>query len=237
MIQQVPILFPDFQTWDLEGRWDDVNVQFIDARFRSNFEIFRYFHCTTIKLVNLDSPAVRFTFYSKHKYWLKKPDETPKEDTADAIDRHISSLHLRRTLIQQEGRRRPTRGRPAHRLHDQLTEKDLEHEIDLWTFILANLDEYQIAQSSYERKYMYITVNWKYQLPTNEFANSQEHLLNSARDPNGQITKLKTNILFVDTNHILRPHPNQNKEIEMYLENFPLRTATGVPKLYARKRL
>ena len=62
------------------------------------------------------------------------------------------------------------------------------------------------------------------------------NLLNIQRDRLGNINQMRSNIHFVDTNEILWEHPCQNRKIEGYLNNFPIKTQAGWQTIYARPR-
>jgi hypothetical protein len=109
-------------------------------------------------------------------------------------------------------------------------------QINVWREILASPEKYEIAISNYSRQHFYITINYKYTLPSGDFANEQEHLLNTQRDRLGNITQVRYNIVFIDPVEILRDHPYQNREVEGYLNNFPIKSEAGRQTIYARTR-
>ena len=80
-------------------------------------------------------------------------------------------------------------------------------QIDLWRDIIYDPQHYEIVLSNYSRQHFYVTVNYKHRLPLGDYANVQEHLLNTQRDRLGNITQVRHNILFVDPVELLREHP------------------------------
>lgn len=231
LMEEVPKLKPDRDAWDIEGEWSSTGViYFVDAAYQSLFESIRDFDCRTIKLVNLDRPAARVTFYRKHRYKLLKDKDILPEDKATQIQsfitdarERVSSLEKSLSLIS------------ANRIVEiKKAINDLAQKLALWQDILNNLEQYELTLSNYSRHRMYVTVNYKYKLPSGEYANEQEHLLNTQRDRVGNMTQVRYNILFIDTADILREHPYQNREIENYLQGFPLQTQCGELTMYAR---
>ena len=233
LMEDVPKLRPDRQAWDIEGDWAATGtIYFVDAAHQSLFETLRHFDCRTIKIVNMDRPAVRITFYKKHRYWLLKDKDLPSNQKVEQIQAYINDLTAKAQVLEAK-------------LDKLIPQKRAEakgqigmywEQVTTWREIMANPGQYEMAISNYSRQHVYVTVNYKYRLPTGEFANEQEHLLNTQRDRIGNITQVRYNILFVDTNEILREHPYQNREVEGYLNNFPIKTQTGRQTIYARPR-
>lgn len=243
-------LTPDRTRWDLDGSWTGVTVHFIDARERILFEPWRDFECKTIKLVNYDTPAVRIAFFAKHKYWVLKDNDLTENDKRQRLLQLIDSIDLRRTRLDNEldhsdpppltlfgkedipsGQRSSLSAARAKQLIEELKE-----EKKTWLAILDNLSNYEFAFSTYRRGYTYLYIHWKYKLPNGEYDRANEHLLNNKRDKLDNITLIKQNVVFVDAEEIFRPHPFQNKEVELFLKKFPIRSSQAVPDVYARKR-
>jgi hypothetical protein len=233
LMETVPKLSPDRNAWDIEGEWGATGtIYFIDARNQPLFESIRDFDCRSIKLVNLDRPAVRMTFYKKHRYWLLKPKDIPLTEKVAQIEAYITDLDLKSQLLTDK-----LDALPAPRRAEALAKlATYQQEIDQWQEILLAPQQYELALSNYSRQHFYVTLNYKYRLPTDDYTNEQEHLLNHQRDKQGQITHYRYNLIFVDTQEILREHPYQNREIENYLANFPIQSALGKHTLYARPR-
>lgn len=249
LIEDSAKLTPDRTRWDLDGSWEGVTVHFIDAQERAKFELWRDFDCKTVKLVNYDTPAVRIAFFPKHKYWVLKDENIAEEDKRQRLIQLIDSIEVRKARLESEldhtnppaltlfGQTDSTDGKIGlstariKHLLDELTE-----EKKGWYTILNNLNYYELAFSTYRRGYTYLYIHWKYKLPSGEYDRANEHLLNNKRDKLGTITQPKQNIVFVDTEEIFRPHPFQNKEVELFLKKFPIRSSQAVPDVYARKR-
>lgn len=229
IMQDVPKLRPDRDAWDVEGDWAATGViYFVDAHYQPLFESLRDFDCRTIKLVNMDRPAVRLTFYRKHRYKLvRDKDLSPEEKTAQ-IQSYINGLAETVYALQSriDSQRAEVKNQISH----------CRQQIEQWRAILAEPKRYEIALSNYNRQHFYVTVNYKYRLADGSYDNEQEHLLNTQRDRLGNITQVRYNILFIDTSEILREHPYQNREIENYLNGFPIQSDAGRLTIYARLR-
>ena len=233
LMEEVPKLLPNRQAWDIEGDWAATGtIYFVDTVHQPLFETIRHFDCRTIKLINMDRPAVRITFYKKHRYWLLKDKDLPIDQKVEQIQAYINDLTSKAHVLE-------------NKLDKLIPQKRAEakeqigmywEQLTTWREIMANPGHYEMAVSNYSRQHVYVTVNYKYKLPNGEFANEQEHLLNTQRDRLANITQVRYNILFVDTNEILREHPYQNREVEGYLNNFPLKTQAGRQTIYARPR-
>lgn len=235
LMNVVDKLHPDRNEWDIEGEWNGTGIiHFVDGRLQSLFADYADFDCRTIKLVNFDKPAVRLTFFKKHRYWVLKNADLPREDKVVRITNYINELIVKREILLDKV--------------DQLSGAALsdgkgqvgfmQQEIQTWQQVLEHLDEYDLAVSNYQRDYHYVTLNYKYRSPNEEqeYKNGQEHLLNPQRDKQGVITQPRYNIIFIDVREIHREHPHQHKEIENFLNNFSIVSQAGKQQLYARPR-
>ena len=233
LTEDVPKLTPDRNVWDIEGNWASTGaIYLVDAAHQARFEEIHSFDCRTIKLVNFGKPAARITFYQKHRYWLLKDKDMPLNQKADQIKGYVHGLAIEvETLEAKLDKMGLTKRKETLSIIGEHRE-----EIKKWRAIFDNLTNYEMAVSNYSRQYFYITVNYKYRLPSGEYTNEQEHLLNPQRDRAGNITQPRYNIIFVDPYEILRDHPYQNREVEGFLENFPVKTTTGRNTIYARLR-
>ena len=234
LIDDVPKLRPDRDAWDIEGDWVSTGtIYFIDAIHQPLFESIQDFDCRTIKLVNIGQPAARITFYRKHRYWLLKDKDIPLDEKITQIQTFINDFSVKAQILETK-----LDQMPPHKMAEAKGQIGMYwQQVQTWREILNNPAQYEIASSNYAQQHFYVTVNYKYRLQSGDYANEQEHLLNTQRDRHGNITQVRYNILFVDTNEILRDHPYQNREIEKYLNGFPIQSAAGRHTLYARLRL
>lgn len=233
LMDNVPKLRPDRDAWDIEGDWASTGViHFVDMAYQPFFETVRNFDCRSIKMVNLDRPAVRITFYRKHRYFLLKDKDLPLDQKVEQVKQYIDDLTVKAQILESklEGlnaiKRAEAKGKIG--LYWQ--------QVQTWREILDNPTRYEMAVSNYSRQHFYVTANYKYRLASGDYANAQEHLLNTQRDMLGNITQVRYNIFFVDPVEILRDHPYQNREVEGYLDNFAVKSEVGRVTLYARLR-
>ncbi|WP_019991093.1 hypothetical protein [Rudanella lutea] len=233
LMDEVPKLRPNRDAWDIEGDWASTGViHFVDMAYQPFFETIRDFDCRTIKMVNLDRPAVRITFYRKHRYFLLKDKDLTPDQKQEQIKQYIDDLTVKAQMLESKlesmnaTKQAETKGLIG--LHWE--------QVKTWREILDNPTRYEMAVSNYSRQHFYVTANYKYRLPSGDYANAQEHLLNTQRDKLGNITQVRYNIFFVDPVEILRDHPYQNREVEGYLNNFPVKSEVGRMTIYARLR-
>lgn len=233
LIEEVPKLRPNRNEWDIEGDWAATGtIHFVEAVHQPLFESIRHFDCRTIKLVNLDRPAARMTFYRKHRYWLLKHKDLTTAQKVEFFQTHIDELSSQAQSLEDKLTKVP----PINQVQTKAQIGLYWQQVNTWQDILANPQRYELAISNYARQHYYVTLNYKYHLPAGEYANQQEHLLNHQRDRAGNITQLRYNIIFIDAQEILREHPYQNREVEAYLATFPIQSEPGRQTLYARLR-
>ncbi|MVM35704.1 hypothetical protein GO755_37160 [Spirosoma sp. HMF4905] len=233
LMEEVPKLRPNRDEWDIEGDWAATGtIHFVDAVHQPLFESIRHFDCRTIKLVNVDRPAVRITFYRKHRYWLLKDKDLPLAEKVVQIEGYINDLIVKAQVLESKLESLPVPKQAEAKGKIGM----FWQQVDQWREILLTPERYEFAISNYSRQHFYVTVNYKYRLASGDFANEQEHLLNTQRDRLGNITQVRYNILFVDTTEILRDHPYQNREVEDYLDNFSIQSQAGKHTIYARLR-
>ena len=232
-IAKTTTLKPDREDWDIEGSWHDCgDIHFIDSRHMAEFALWRDFGCKTVKLINYGRPAVKMSFYSKHKYWLKKPHDLTDEERAEYVTEHLNGLSQSAVLLRAKVDQQTPLAQAEMRRRIDATLK----EIDVWQLIQARSQQYDLAVSTYQRGYAYLYISYKFLLPNGEYDNASEHLLHHTRDRIGNITQTKQNVIFVNMAEIDRVHPQQNKEIEAYLSRFPHKSTSGAARLYARPR-
>lgn len=232
-IAKTPTLKPDREDWDIEGSWHDCgDIHFVDSRHMAEFSLWRDFGCKTVKLINYGRPAVKMSFYSKHKYWLKKPHDLTDEERTEYITEHLNGLSQSVVLLQAKVDQQPPLAQAEIRRRIDAMLK----EIDTWQLIQASSQQYELAVSTYQRGYAYLYVSYKFIMPNGDYDNASEHLLHHTRDRIGNITQTKQNVIFVNITEINRVHPQQNKEIESYLGRFPHKSTSGAARLYARLR-
>lgn len=230
-VQKTPHLTPSRNDWDLEGNWDRAGtVHFIHSQYQPSFKPFADFDCRTIKLINLDKPAIRITFYAVHKYYVVKTKDMSPDGKIARIQDYINTLLSNIEILKE----RMTKMNAVKRSEALGKLAALREELQLWSQIAEQPDAYDLAQSNYHQDHIYTNINYKYAQSEFEFENRQEHLLTTTYDSLGNVVQLKHNIVFVDTEHILRNHPYQNKTIERYLDQFSIKSSFNRDHLFAR---
>jgi len=231
LLTEIPHLAPDRQAWDIEGDWSVTGtMHFLDRVYMPRFAAYADFDCRTIKIVNFAKPALRMTFFKKHRYWLLKDKDLPILDKQAKIKEYINQMIVKAQMIGDKA---------SHFAGPQLSQAkgDVAHryaEANTWQEVLDNLEEYEIAISNYQREHYYTYINYKFRLDETELDNEQVHLLNPQRDRMGNITQVRHNIVFIDATEIFREHPYQNKEIDGFLNRFTIQTEIGRHQIYAR---
>ncbi|GAB4039250.1 hypothetical protein [Spirosoma gilvum] len=234
LIDSIPKLYPDRDNWDIEGDWSGTGtIYFIDFQYESLFEPFADFVCTTIKLANLGRPAVRITFFRKHRFWVLKEKQLSLPDKQQWVENYVNELYIKLQIQRQNIAR--LSGPRLSLLQSEIGQ--MQEQITAWNHVLLHMEEYELAVSNYQRGHFYCTMNYKYITRTDEFANADEHMLNPQKDRAGNITQMRYNVVFIDSGEIYRPHPHQHKEIDRFLARFPLQSQLGRQQLYARRRL
>jgi hypothetical protein len=191
-LDKTPTLIPDRNQWDIEGSWQECgDIHFVDSRYMTQFALWRDFGCKTVKLINYGKPAVRMSFFSKHKYWLKKPHDLTQEEREEYIKDYINSLLLSINQLQTKISHQP----PVTQLDTRKRIEASRREIDAWRVVQTQSQNYELAISTYQRGYAYLYVSYKYVLPNGDYDNASEHLLHHTRDRVGNITQKKQNII------------------------------------------
>lgn len=222
--------------WDLHGSLsftrDGYQVLFLDQSVASLLTPYWHMRFDHLKLINPDRPAVRISFFFKHKYWLKRPKDLTAEAKRSEIVRYLQVLDRQSEKLLKIEAAPSLFGEVATtRLKSNLPLLKLQQEIDTWQSILQNLDQYDLSISNYYYQYRYWYLNFKYvsewtdQTPQ-QYESDNAHLLSPQRDLNDPPTIIqpKLNVLFVDTQRITEDHDYQNKTVEDYLNNYPIRT-------------
>jgi len=223
------------EPWDISGPQhflkEGYRIRYLPAQAMASFEPFTDYTFEKVKLINYDQPAVKLSFYDKHKYWLKKSAQIGFLERTSEINRYIALLTNQRDKLTQ---RQLDIISPAG---EQLVKQqllDLEAELEQWLLILDNPEAYELIISTYYSEYRYWYVSWKYHLDEINFNNGTSHLLSPIRDRSGQITDTKLNVIFIDTDAILLTHDHQHKQITDYLAGFPIRSHDLKGQLFAR---
>lgn len=231
VIKQVPHLAPDRQEWDIDGNWSVTGaMHFVDSDYMPMFQAYADFDCRTIKLVNFGRPAIRMTFFKKHSYWLIKDASLSIDDKKGRISDHINMLYVKADILDSKSQKFTG----AQRTKAKSDISAMYAEANTWKEIMQDVDQYEIAVSNYKRDHYYTYINYKFRVDESQMGNENVHLLNPQRNRTGAISQQRHNVVFVHPVDILREHPYQNKEIDGFLNSFPLQTELGKNQIYAR---
>jgi len=232
---EVPKLQPNRDTWDIEGDWSGTGtMHFVDGRYQSTFAPFADFDCRSIKLANYGQPAARISFFQKLRYWVLKESNLNDKEKRQWIDQYLDREFIDLQILQDKCDEGAYTGAKLSKIRGDMAGR--HQELNTWQHVLDNLDEFEIAVSNYARRHHYCTMNYKYLTAGMTYANSDVHMLNPQKDREGNITQLRYNIVFIDMDEILRPHPHQHKEIDSFLNSFPLATMYGSQQIYAKPK-
>ncbi|GHB87882.1 hypothetical protein GCM10007390_50010 [Persicitalea jodogahamensis] len=171
-----------------------------------------------LKLVNYGKPAISLSFFSKHKYTVKKENEPEK------ILLHLKNH--REELLEQS-------------LFKQLDSEQSRHlkQVDeLFRTLRENPDAYQTCFSNYHHYYRYWYCTFRYFEDKTETKAETDsaHLLKHTERIKGQVHE-RLNVIFIDPDHITRPVPYDNKRVDRELDTYPIKIKQGTTTLYLRK--
>lgn len=171
-----------------------------------------------LKLVNFKKPAISLSFFSKHKYTIKR-DNDP-----EAILLHLKNH--REELLEYS----------LFKALDGEQEKQLRQIDELFRNFRANPDAYQTCFSNYHHYYRYWYCSYRYFEDSAETKADSEsvHLLKHTERIKGQVHE-RLNIIFIDNNYITRPVPYDNKLVDRELKTYPIQLKQGTTTLYLRK--
>jgi hypothetical protein len=233
---EVPKLNPDRNKWDIEGDWSGTGIiHFVDAGYQGKFAAFADFDCRTIKLANYGQPAARISFFQKYIYWVLKETSLNQHEKEHWINTHLDAEYIELQILSDKCESGHYTGTKLSEVRGDIGER--YHKIKDWQNVLDNLNGFEIAVSNYERRRQYCTMNYKFLQSDLTYANSDVHMLNPQKDRLGNITQLRYNIVFIDMEEILRPHPHQHKEIDKFLGSFILSTSPKrQQQLYAKPK-
>ena len=223
------------EPWDINGPQhflrEGYRLHYLPSEVMASFAQFVGVSFEKVKLVNYDQPAVKLSYYDKHKYWLKKSAQIGPFERLSEINRYIGLLTNQRDKLN-ERQLDLISSAGAQRIEQQLLA--LEAQLAQWILIRDHPEEYELVISTYYSEYRYWYVSWKYQLDEVSFSNGTSHLLSPIRDRSGQITDTKLNVIFVDTAAISLTHDHQHKQIADYLSGFAIRSHDLKGQLFAR---
>lgn len=205
----------------------ELTIVFIDKEAMPLFAPMADDDIRTCKIVNYAKPAVELSFFSKHKYYIKKnvnptflkwflhEQLTEKKQQVTELAKEIltqpkAELHLLDTIIDLV--------------------KNYQSQIEGIQDIIDNIDQYEFAISNYEMGYTYTELSYKYLNTQGKYSNENSHII---KDRNG---KECINVIFIDYEAIQKPVANQQKKVDSYLATFPIRFAEPSKIFYFKKK-
>ncbi|WP_229380047.1 hypothetical protein [Fibrella forsythiae] len=236
LLESMPsLLVNQPEAWDINGPQhflrQGYRVHYLPTEVMAQFAPFAGQNFEKVKLINYLQPAVKLTYYDKHKYWLIKSPQIGALERQTEIDRYLSLLEKQQGKLLSRQLDILSPGGET-RLQQQLSA--LEAEQTLWQQIRDQPQAWELVMSTYYSEYRYWYISWKYHLDALTFDNATAHLLSPIRDRSGQILSTKLNVVFVDTGAILLTHDHQHKQIADYLAGFPVRSHDLKGQLFAR---
>lgn len=237
-LAMIPSLIPhDPHPWDLHGPQqflrEGYRVQYVSAELMHLFAEHVQTPFDKLKFVNWEKPAVRITYYDKHKYWLTKDDQLGILTKSEYIQDYLNYLDTKQSKLMEKLNALPP-GHSGQVLQDKLLA--LKQQQQHWQQVLQHPEAYEMVVSTYYSDYRYWYVGYKYRVDETTFDNEAVHLLSPIRESGGQIVATKLNVIFVDTEAILLDHDYQHKEIDGYLRQFDIRSLDIKAQLFARPR-
>lgn len=223
--------------WDLHGPQqflrEGYRIQYVASELMSLFTDHIHTPFDRLKFVNWGKPAVRITYYDKHKYWLTKDDQLGALNKIGYVQDYLDYLNSKQSKVLEKLNGLPP-GHSGAFLQDKLITLRLQQQH--WQKVLHNPEAYELVISTYYSDYRYWYIGYKYRVDTTTFDNDVVHLLSPIRESGGQIVATKLNVIFIDTEGILLDHDYQHKEIDSYLKQFDLQSVDIKAQLFARPR-
>lgn len=174
-----------------------------------------------VKMINYERPAISLSFYSKHKYSLKR-DISPAEITAHLQSRRDELLN--KSLLEQAGK-------------GQL--RELKETDELLRIVRSHPERFQACLSNYHHYYRYWYCTYRYfdDPQTMKTTTLSEHMLKHTERVADRVHQ-KLNIIFIDPEYIKEPVPysNDNKLIDRELATFSHKIKCGITTLYLKGR-
>ncbi|CCH57637.1 hypothetical protein BN8_p06836 (plasmid) [Fibrisoma limi BUZ 3] len=214
------------QVSDLPSAKDfpDLEYYFVPAE---HMELYRPYHrpgkpYKNFKLVNFERPAIKLTFYYKHKYHI---------DRGVRVESALTLLKEQRDELFAKSFMNQLSAAQQQKLQD----------IDILIRAIRETPEkFEFCTSNYEHYYKYWYCSYRYfeDAEQTKTGTVNEHLLKHVEAPEdkraNQSSIERLNVIFIDSKFITRPVPYDNKLIDRVLETYPNRISYGKSSLYIR---
>lgn len=180
LLPTVSCLTPDPGTWDIEGdpATAEGYVFYLPAADEAVLSVFLENPHQAFKVVNPGQPAVKLTYYTKHHYFVRKPDAISTREKQELIAMYVRRLSYKVAVLFGKSKkaariaRRPrepemtTRGTaliPNPVMSTIAGELAFyQDELREWETIQKNQTDYELILTNYNRGYRYTYINYKY---------------------------------------------------------------------------
>lgn len=202
-----------------------LKIIFIEKEFMPLFTPMADDDIRSCKIVNFGKPAVELSFFTKHKYYLKK--KVNLAYIRDYLGMQLNELIEKKDeiilLIPLE----------MEKENRELLKEQLDsyiRQIEELKNIIDNLEQYDFAISNYEMGYLYTELSYKYQATDGNYDNENSHIIK-----NNELEE-RINVIFIDEQAIQKPIANQQKKIDAYLATFPIQFTEPSKVIYLKRK-
>lgn len=202
-----------------------LKIIFIEKEFMPSFAPMADDDIRSCKIINFGKPAVELSFFTKHKYYLKKK---------------INPAYIRDFLVMQLNELIEKKDEIISLIPLKMEKESLEllkeqldsfiRQIEDLKNIIDNLEQYDFAISNYEMGYLYTELSYKYQTSEGNYDNENSHIIK-----NNELEE-RINVIFIDEQAIQKPIANQQKKIDAYLATFPIQFSEPSKVIYLKKK-
>lgn len=226
---------------------DEANIYFIDSKYMDNFSELSEHDIRTCKLINYGKPAITLSFSSKHKYYLSKNIDSSDEEIQKSLSKtiknasgkllkHSSQLQLDIELLKKQFKQNNINDdKELISLTIKEAKKSIaenEEQINKYMEMVLNISSYKFVVSNYYKDYIYTYVSYSYEVDGVK-KTSNTHIVTDS--PKVGSVKEKSNVIFVDVDKIAKKISYQNKEIEIYLSQFPEKISLNSMDVFYKK--
>jgi hypothetical protein len=202
-----------------------LKIIFIEKEFMPLFAPMADDDIRSCKIVNFEKPAVELSFFTKHKYYLKK--KVNLAYIRDYLGMQLNELIEKKDeiilLIPLE----------MEKENRELLKEQLDsyiRQIEELKNIIDNLEQYDFAISNYEMGYLYTELSYKYQTANGNYDNENSHIIKSNE------LEERINVIFIDEQAIQKPIANQQKKVDAYLATFPIQFTEPSKVIYLKRK-
>ncbi len=202
-----------------------LKIIFIEKEFMPLFAPMADDDIRSCKIVNFGKPAVELSFFTKHKYYLKKK-------VNPAYIRDFLRMQLNE-LIEKKDEIILVIPLEMEKENLELLKEQLDsyiRQIEDLKNINDNLEQYDFAISNYQMGYLYTELSYKYQTTEGNYDNENSHIIK-----NNELEE-RINVIFIDEQAIQKPIANQQKKIDTYLATFPIQFTEPSKVIYLKRK-